>query len=63
MGDSSSPVKKKPYTSTDLEFFDDVFPKLVSDLVENGLRPSEIQDALDWFKRVMFISLVSIKLA
>lgn len=54
MGDAetNSPLKKKACQSTDLELFDDIFPKLVSDLVENGIRQSEIQDSLDWFKKV-----------
>ena len=52
MGDSTSPLKKKACSSTDLELFDEVFPKLVSDIVENGLQQSEVKDALSWFKKV-----------
>ncbi|KAK2144097.1 hypothetical protein LSH36_785g01038 [Paralvinella palmiformis] len=52
MGDSTSPLKKKTCSSTDLELFDEVFPKLVSDIVENGLQQSEVKDALSWFKKV-----------
>jgi len=43
---------KKTKQMTDLEMFDELFPVLVDNLTKNGLKDTEISDAMAWFKKV-----------
>ena len=63
MGDSSPELKKMKQIS-DMKAFDDVFPELVQLMTKDGLKDSEVADAMTWYKEVgilfYFILLVVI---
>ncbi|KAK6191277.1 hypothetical protein SNE40_003008 [Patella caerulea] len=44
---------KENRAKTELEEFDALFPELVKDLTNIGLKDAEISDAIDWFKEVI----------
>jgi len=51
MGDSSPELKKMKQVS-DMKAFDDIFPELVQLMTKDGLKDSEVADAMTWHKEV-----------
>ena len=51
MGDSTPELKKMKLVS-DMKAFDDVFPELVQLMTKDGLKDSEVADAMTWYKEV-----------
>ncbi|KAK2188089.1 hypothetical protein NP493_144g03004 [Ridgeia piscesae] len=52
MGDSSPELKKMKQVS-DMKAFDDIFPELVQLMTKDGLKDSEVADAMTWHKEVL----------
>ncbi|ESO97345.1 hypothetical protein LOTGIDRAFT_231541 [Lottia gigantea] len=52
-GTNGTNSNKKVKSTSELEEFDAIFPVLVENLTQNGLKDSEISDAITWFKEVL----------
>ena len=52
MGDSSPELEKMSHNNNGMKAFDDIFPELVELLTKDGLKNTEVTDAMNWYKEV-----------
>ena len=56
------PLEKKAKEESELEKFDALFPILVSDLADFGIKDTSILQASDWFRQVEHLAFALYKM-